>query len=394
MKFMMKEGDIVHYLNILLDLEKKFKIQDTAYLVNATQEGTKMYLHWIDNGKDTQMEISYRSALFVKTDTAKSYYVRFKKLNECYITEYNDLYRKDEHLYYSKHISGKLIECGLVKGDKFVPFKQFEANGIMTEFVYGYNNETGDIDVSTKTKVYHGTYMNNPKKHYPRQTEEQTTVNNVQSAKQETGNTISSAPSSKPPIHPKKVEKKTSDEGDSSNPGSAVENTPGPEKGESQPSSQPKNMPSAQTPSQSQRPARNGENKQIEGGGKTNQGSTGETTSDTLNDQSKPSTKPEPATNTISTNFLHDPQSHTRGSTEKPNESAPKPILTTNTKQIVEGDNWVLENGDKILESTEYRASTLQFKESFKDTSRITQPINIQKLPFFKSLIFCDKVQD
>ena len=283
---MMKEGPIVHYLNILLDLESKFKIQDTAYLVNVTQEGTKMYLHWIDNGKDTQMEIFYRSALFVKTDTAKSYYVRFRKLNECYITEYNDLYRKDEHLYYSKHISGKLIECGSVKGDVFVPFKQFEANGIMTEFVYGYNNETDDIDVSTKTGVYHGTYMNNPKKHYPRSIEEQTTVN------------------------------------------------------------------------------------------------------------PKPSTKPEPAKDTISTDWLGDKQSHTRGSTEKPNEFAEKPKLTTNTKQIVEGDNWVLSNGDKIQENTQYKASTLQFEESYQDTSLITLQINILNFPFLKSLIFGDHVQD
>ena len=127
---MTKEGPIVQYLVISLDVEDKFKIYDTAYLVNATQEGTKMYLHWIDNGNDAFMHIPYRRAFFLKTDTSKSYYVRFRNVNECYITEFNDHYRKDEYLYYSKHINGKLIECGGVKGDEFVPFKQFEENGI------------------------------------------------------------------------------------------------------------------------------------------------------------------------------------------------------------------------------------------------------------------------
>ena len=180
---MTKEEPIVHYLINSLDVEDKFKIYDTAYLVNATQEGAKMYLHWIGNEEMPTITVPYRRAFFLKTDTAKSYYVRFRKVNECYITEYNDLYRKDEYLYYSKHIGGKLIECGLVKGEVFVPFKQFEENGIMTEYKYGYNNETGNIDVSIKTEVYRGSYMNNPRKHYPRETKKQTIVNSKPSIK-------------------------------------------------------------------------------------------------------------------------------------------------------------------------------------------------------------------
>ena len=284
---MTKEGPIVQYLDISLDLENTVKILDTAYLVNATQEGTKMYLHWIDNGNDALMHIPYRSALFLKTDTSKSYYVRFKNVNECYITEYNELYRRDEYLYYSKHINGKLIECGLVKGDEFVPFKKFEENSIMTEYKYGYNNETGNIDVSTKTEVYHGSYMNNPRKHYPRSREEQTAVN------------------------------------------------------------------------------------------------------------LKPSTKPEPATNALPTDFIRNPPVESiRGRKERPSDSAEKLKLPTNTQLIIEGDNWVLVNGDKILENTQYRTSTLQFKESYQDTSLTTLQINMLNFPYLKLLIFGGYVQN
>ena len=284
---MMREGPIVQYLVISLDVEDKFKINDTAYLVNATQEGTKMYLHWIDNGNAALMQFTFRRAFFLKTDTAKSYYVRFRKVNECYITEYNDLYRKDEYLYYSKHIGGKLIECGLVKGEVFVPFKQFEENGIMTEYKYGYNNETGNIDVSIKTEVYRGSYMNNPRKHYPRSREDQTSVN------------------------------------------------------------------------------------------------------------LKPSTKPDPATKAIPTDFIRNPPVESiRGSKGRPSMSAEKLKLTTNTQLIIEGDEWVLVNGDKIKENTQYRALSLQFEESFKDTSLTTLQINMLNFSYLKLLVFGGYVQN
>ena len=324
---------------ISLDLENKFKIQDTAYLVNATQDGTKMYLHWIDNGKDTQMEITIRSALFLKTDTAKSYYVRFRNVNDCYITEYNDHYRKDEYLYYSKHIGGKLIECGLVKGDEFVPFKKFEKNDEMTEYIYGYNNETGNIEVRTKTEVYRGTYINNPKKHYPRQSEEQTSVDLKPSPNSSNVPSTGNQGSLQKPL--KKEEKKTSNVGDSFNPGSTAGINPGTER-----------------------------------------------------NLSKPSTQPEPAANAISTDFLHDQHPHIRESKERPSDYAEKPKLATNTKLIVEGDEWVLTNGDKILENTEYRISTLQFEESYKDASLITLQINMLNFPYLKLLIFGNYVQN
>ena len=285
---MMKEGPIVQYLDISLDVEDKFKIYDTAYLVDVVIiSSTQMVLKWIGNEDKPTITVPYRSAFFLKTDTAKSYYVRFGKVNECYITEFNEHYRKDEYLYYSRHIDGKLIECGGVKGDEFVPFKKFEENGIMTEYIYGYNNETGNIDVSTKTEVYHERYVNNPRKHYPRSREEQTTVN------------------------------------------------------------------------------------------------------------PKPSTKPEPATNAISIDFIRNPPVESiRGSIERPSVSAENPKLTTNTKQIIEGDKWVLANGDKIQENTQYRASTLQFKEYYQDTSLTTLQINMLNFPYLKLLVFGGYVQN
>ena len=336
----MKEGPIVQYLDISLDVEDKFKIYDTAYLVNATQEGAKMYLHWIDNGNDALMHIPYRSALFVKTDISKSYYVRFRNVNECYITEYNDFYKKDEYLYYSKHINGKLIECGGVKGDIFVPFKQFEDNGIMTEYIYGYNNETGNIDVSTKTEVYHGWYVNNPRKHYPRQSEEQTS-------------------------------------------------------GKTQPTIQPKNVSNAQAPPLPVRPTKNGETKHIEGGNNTDPGSAAENNPGIESIQSKPSIKPEPATTIWPTDFIRNPPVESiRVSVERPSVSAEKLKLTTNTQLIVEGDEWVFSIGDKIQENTQYRASTLQFKEYYQDTSLTTLQINMLNFPYLKLLVFGNYVQN
>ena len=285
----MKEGPIVQYLDISLDLENKFKIYDTAYLVDVVIiSSTQMVLKWIGNEEMPTITVPYRSAFFLKMDTAKSYFVRFRNVNECNITEYNEHYRKDEYLYYSKHIDGKLIECGGVKGDVFVPFKQFEENGIMTEYIYGYKNETGNIDLSTKTEVYRGSYMNNPRKHYPRSREDQTTVN------------------------------------------------------------------------------------------------------------PKPSTKPEPATNALSTTFDNNaPQRpHTRESVPRQSISAENPKRSTNTQLIIEGDEWVLVNGDKIQENTQYRASTLQFKESYQDRSLTTLQINMLNFPYLKLLVFGNFVQN
>ena len=149
---MIKEEHLVEYLFILLDLESKFHILDTAYLNYAIRDGANIMIHWINNGDKPFLTVPYRSPLFLKTDTAKSYYIRFTKGNECCVTEFNDQYKKEEYLYYSKSIDGKLIECGGVKGDTFVPFKQFEDPDLMTEYIYGFNNDTNSIDISTKTQ--------------------------------------------------------------------------------------------------------------------------------------------------------------------------------------------------------------------------------------------------
>ena len=285
---MTKEGPIVHYLINSLDVEDKFKIYDTAYLTDvAILSNTQMVLKWIGNEDKPTITVPYRRAFFLKTDISKSYFVGFRNVNECYITEFNEHYRKDDYLYYSKHIDGKLIECGGVKGDEFVPFKQFEENDIMTEYIYGYNNETGNIDVGTKTEVYHGSYMNNPRKHYPRSREELTTVN------------------------------------------------------------------------------------------------------------PKPSTKPEPAAKAITTDFIRNPPVESiRGRKERPSVSAENPKPTTNTQLIVEGDEWVFSIGDKIQENTQYRASTLQFKEYYQDRSLTTLQINMLNFPYLKLLIFGNYVQN
>ena len=157
----------------------------------------------------------------------------------------------------------------------------------MTEYIYGYNNETGNMDVSTKTEVYHERYINNPKKHYPRETKKQTTMD------------------------------------------------------------------------------------------------------------LKPSTKPEPAAKAITTDFIRNPPVESiRGSKERQSVSAEKLKLTTNTQLIIEGDEWVLANGDKIQENTQYRTSTLQFKESYQDKSLTTLQINMLNFPYLKLLIFGNYVQN
>ena len=343
---MIKEEHLVEYSFILLDLESTFHILDTAYLNYATRDGDNIMIHWIDNGDNPVLTVPYRNDLFLKTDTAKSYYIRFTNGNECYVTEFNDQYKKDEYLYYSKSIDGKLIECGLVKGDTFVPFKQFEDNGLMTEYIYGFNNDTNSIDSNTKTQVYHGKYINNPKKHYPRANEKQSLTSPKSTIKSKYApNAISNSPPARPP-----------------------------------------------------KSSKNTENKQIDGNDSVDQRNVGDGNAMSARIQSKSSIKPEPAAKTIttnSTNFITNPQqTHDRKSVERPSNSVIDTKQSNHTQQIVDSDKWFLSNGDKIQENTQYTASTLEFKESYRDDLLTTLVINMHNFPNLKHLIIGKYVQN
>ena len=343
---MIKEEHLVEYSFILLDLESTFHILDTAYLNYATRDGDNIMIHWIDNGDKPVLTVPYRNDLFLKTDTAKSYYIRFTNGNECYVTEYNDQYKKDEYLYYSKSIDGKLIECGLVKGDTFVPFKQFEDPDLMTEYIYGFNNDTNSIDSNTKTQVYHGKYINNPKKHYPRANEKQSLTSPKSTIKSEyVPNAISNSLPARPP-----------------------------------------------------KSSKNTENKQIDGNDSVDQRNVGDGNAMSARIQSKPSIKPEPAAKTIttnSTNFITNPQqTHDRKNVERQSNSVIDTKQSNHTQQRVDNDEWFLSNGDKIQENTQYTASTLEFKAFYKDDLLTTLVINMLNFPSLKHLIIGNYVQN
>ena len=60
---MLKERPIVHYLINSLDVEDKFKIYDTAYLVDVVIiSSTQMVLKWIGNEDKPTITVPYRSA--------------------------------------------------------------------------------------------------------------------------------------------------------------------------------------------------------------------------------------------------------------------------------------------------------------------------------------------
>ena len=347
---MIKEEHLVEYSFILLDLERKFHILDTAYPNYAIRDGANIMIHWIDNGDNPVLTVPYRSPLFLKTDTAKSYYIRFTNGNECCVKEYNDQYKKDEYLYYSKSIDGKLIECGLVKGDTFVPFKQFEDNDLMTEYIYGFNNDTNSIDTSTKTQVYHGGYINNPKKHYPRANEKQSLTSPKSTIKSEyVPNAISNSPPVKPP-----------------------------------------------------KPSKDTENKQIDGNDSVNQRNVGDGNAMSARNQSKSSIKPEPATKTTTTTtkttnptdfFTKPQQTHDRKNVERQSNSVIDSKQSNHTQQRVDNDEWFLSNGDTIQENTQYSASTLEFKAFYKDDLLTTLVINMLNFPSLKHLIIGNYVQ-
>ena len=343
---MIKEEHLVEYLFILLDLESTFHILDTAYPNYATRDGDNIMIHWIDNGDNPVLTVPYRNDLFLKTDTAKSYYIRFTNGNECYVTEFNDQYKKDEYLYYSKSIDGKLIECGGVKGDTFVPFKQFEDNDLMTEYIYGFNNDTNNIDISTKTQVYYGKYINNPKKHYPRANEKQSLTSPKSTIKSEY---VPNVHSNSLPARPPKSSKNT-------------------------------------------------ENKQIDGNDSVDQRNVGDGNAMSARIQSKSSIKPEPAAKTITTNptdFITNPQqTHDRKNVGRQSNSVIDTKQSNHTQQIVDSDKWFLSNGDKIQENTQYTASTLEFKAFYKDDLLTTLVINMLNFPSLKHLIFGNYVQN
>ena len=157
---------------------KTFQICETAYLANVTLNDMNYVLHWIDNGTDNQTLVPIRNPFYVETGTTKNYYVQFKNIFECYIIEYGAVYKPNEYLYYCKHFKDQLVECGLVKDNEFVPFKLFSDYDMMREYIYRFDNQNGknEIDVNSKMEVYHGKYKNNPKNHYPRMTQQQSSI--------------------------------------------------------------------------------------------------------------------------------------------------------------------------------------------------------------------------
>ena len=145
-----------------------FKEENTpdAYLVNAQMKKKgEIILTWTAIG-DRKVQPIEDGTTFVVESPKLKYLLKFdRNAMICYIIEYNQKEDLNGYCYYTKHKSDKLKECGLVKNDEYIPFKEFD-NGIMKEYTYSFDND--HIVVDSNEMVYEGKYQDNPSEHYPR----------------------------------------------------------------------------------------------------------------------------------------------------------------------------------------------------------------------------------
>ena len=145
-----------------------FKEENTpdAYLVNAQMKKKgEIILTWTAIG-DRKVQPTEDGTTFVVESPKLKYLLKFDSNGKiCYIIEYKQKEDLNGYCYYTKHKSDKLKECGLVKNDKYIPFKEFE-HEIMKEYTYSFDND--HIVVDSKEMVHEGAYQDNPSEHYPR----------------------------------------------------------------------------------------------------------------------------------------------------------------------------------------------------------------------------------
>ena len=137
-----------------------------AYLENAQMKKKgEIILTWTSIG-DQKVQPIEDGTTFVVESTKMNYLLKFdRNAKTCYIIEYKQKDDLKGYCYYTKHKSDKLKECGLVKIDEYVPFKEFE-HEIMKEYTYSFDND--HIVVDSKEEAYKGAYQDNPSEHYPR----------------------------------------------------------------------------------------------------------------------------------------------------------------------------------------------------------------------------------
>ena len=137
-----------------------------AYLENAQKKKKGgITLTWTTIGEQ-EVQPMEDGNTFVVESTKRNYLLKFdSKTNICCIIEYKQKEDLMGYCYYTKHKSDKLKECGLVKNDEYVPFKEFK-HGIMKEYTYSFDSD--HIVLGSKEEVYEGEYLNNPSEHYPR----------------------------------------------------------------------------------------------------------------------------------------------------------------------------------------------------------------------------------
>ena len=145
-----------------------FKEENTpdAYLVNAEMKKKgEITLKWTTIG-DQKVQPTEDGTTFVVESPKRNYLLKFdRNAKICTIIEYKQKEDLMGYCYYTKHKSDKLKECGLVKNDEYVPFKEFE-HEIMKEYTYNFDND--HIVIDSKEEVYNGAYQYNPSEHYPR----------------------------------------------------------------------------------------------------------------------------------------------------------------------------------------------------------------------------------
>ena len=136
------------------------------YLVYAEREKEQIVLNW-ENNKSEKVKANTSDSSFVVLSKNRNYLLKFDGpvKSACYIIEYQQKEDIENYCYYTMHKSKDLVECGLVKGNDYFPFKVFR-NKKMTEYTYELDNESNLQ--KTKKEVYSGEYQDNPREHYPR----------------------------------------------------------------------------------------------------------------------------------------------------------------------------------------------------------------------------------
>ena len=160
-----KEIKKVTLLGIVQYLVSKGQVSRSAYLEYVYFKDKGLYLHWYDNEpKDIKIN-THHHQFYVYINGCINYYVSMEdNYYTCNVYECNN----ENYInfsYYARYDYDNVDVCYYWDNDNHYIKKTFE-DRIMRE--YSYEVKNGNIDDTTKKRVYKGEYEYNPKQHFPR----------------------------------------------------------------------------------------------------------------------------------------------------------------------------------------------------------------------------------